>query len=117
MVDYKENGIATEFFNGGPAVQIKVYYSSANVGINDPAENQTGQFTIYPNPANNSLTIVPADPAVRIEQIQLIDLSGKEQPLFMNNNQVDISKLQDGLYLLKLTTSDGLTEIKKIVKE
>jgi hypothetical protein len=117
MVNYKDNGIATEFFNGGPAVQVKVYYSSLNVGIKDPENAQSVHFTIYPNPTSSSLTIVPADPDVKIEQIQLIDLSGKEQQITLTDNQVDISKLQNGLYFLNLKTSDGQTEVKKIVKQ
>jgi len=117
MVDYKENGIATEFFNGGPAVQIKVYYSSFNVGIKDPENSQSGHFTIYPNPANNSITIIPADPAMKIDKLQLFDLAGKEHKITLAGNQVDISKLQNGTYFVKLTTSDGKTEVEKIVKQ
>jgi hypothetical protein len=117
VVNYKDNGIATEFFNGGPAVQIKVYYSSFNVGIKDPENAQSGYFTIYPNPANSSLTIVPADPDVKIEQMQLFDISGKEQQVIISENQIDISKLQNGFYLLKLVTPEGEIVLKKIVKQ
>jgi hypothetical protein len=116
-VDYKDNDIVTEFFNGGPAVRIKVYYSDYTTQINDPIGDQPGNFTIYPNPADKSLTIVPANPEIEIEQLQIVDLSGKEQQAIFTDNQVDISKLQNGCYLLKLTTSDGQTETKKIVKQ
>ena len=117
LVTYNNNGDVTEFFNGGPAVQVKVYYSSFNVGIKDPEDVPSGHFTIYPNPANYYLTILTDDPDVKIEQLQIIDLSGKEQQITLTYNQVDISKLQDGTYLVKLTASDGQTEIKKIVKQ
>jgi hypothetical protein len=113
-----EDGNSTELFSSGPAVRALVYYSSVTAGIKDPeGEDQSGSFSVHPNPANSSLTIIHANPDVQIEQLQIFDLSGKEQQVNLTGNQVDISKLQNGFYLLKLTSSDGLSETKKIVKQ
>jgi hypothetical protein len=117
MVDFKDNGILTEFFDVGPAVQAKVYYSDYATEIKDNGPDQPGRFFIYPNPANNSITIVPADPAMKIDKLQLFDLAGKEHKITLTGDQVDISKLQNGTYFVKLTASNGQSETRKIVKQ
>ena len=116
-VTVNENGIETEFFNGGPSVRAVVHYSSALIGITVPEGDQSGYFTIYPNPADDYLTVIPASPDVKTGKVQMFDPSGKEQQIALINNRIDLGKMQKGVYFIRITTLDGQTLVRKIVKQ
>ncbi|MEL6811560.1 MAG: T9SS type A sorting domain-containing protein [Bacteroidota bacterium] len=69
---------------------------------------------IYPNPGNALIKIAfPKEPLTRME---LYDLFGKRIPLDSNLEQIDISSLASGTYLLKLYGESG-SVVKRIIKE
>lgn len=116
-VMYNDAGTKIMFYTGeSPAVQVLVYYSSVTSGIDDQDGNLSELVTIYPNPATDHLFLNPANPAVKIEKLQILDLSGKEQHIISSHNRVDLGNLQHGLYFLRITLPDGQVLIKKIVK-
>jgi subtilisin family serine protease len=81
-------------------------------------ENETSAFTVYPNPATDIVTIVgthrmrPHDP----HKIELLDINGQIMPINVKNNQIDISNLPTGIYLMKIESSDGIF-YKKLIKK
>ena len=69
---------------------------------------------IYPNPVKDVLTIDVADP---LDRIEVSDITGKTIRVFENpTNQVLLSDLKPGMYLLKITSTDGSFAVKKIQK-
>jgi hypothetical protein len=70
---------------------------------------------IYPNPARNLLNLeIPG-----LSDYQLLDVSGRiilENPLARENQTIDLSGLESGLYLLKIRVGERLF-VKKVVKE
>lgn len=83
--------------------------TSVVLGINPAAGDK---INIYPNPAQNLVTIEGAEPS----QIELYNLSGQKLDAYKNSTTIDVSGLPAGVYLLKVTTSDG-NFVKKVVKE
>jgi alpha-tubulin suppressor-like RCC1 family protein len=73
-------------------------------------------ITIYPNPVTNTLNIQNSNNNI-IEKIKIIDLSGKTvleyKPI---SNQINIEKLQSGLYVIQIT-SEGKLSIQKLIKK
>ncbi len=116
IINFTDNGNLINFYNGFNAVQVLVYHSTFKTGIDNPAEDPSGLVAVYPNPANDHLTILPVQQGVKIEKLQLFDVAGNEQQITFSGNRVDLGYLQGGLYFLKLTTQDGHTVMKKIVK-
>jgi len=116
IINFNDNGNKINFYNGFNAVQVLVYYSTFKAGIDNHAEDPSGLVTVYPNPATDHLTVIPLNPKVKIEKLQLFDLAGNEQQITFSGNRVDLGYLQCGLYFLRLTTKDGQTVMKKIVK-
>ncbi|WP_258104172.1 sulfatase-like hydrolase/transferase [Marinoscillum sp. MHG1-6] len=54
-------------------------------------------LSVYPNPANGFVSVKGVD----IQSIKMYDLSGSRvNPTFVNNQQLDVSHLKDGIYLL-----------------
>ena len=72
-------------------------------------------INVYPNPAKETVFI--ENNHQQINQIQVIDISGKQLKTFKNlKNQVDVSELPSGVYFFKIY-SEGNTTIKKVIIE
>jgi uncharacterized protein YjbI with pentapeptide repeats len=72
------------------------------------------QIKIYPNPAFDILNIESQEP---IEWIQIFDISGSIIfSQYYGSNKVDISRLQSGLYFVKLKTLDNFYNQKLMVE-
>ena len=71
---------------------------------------------IYPNPANDYLTIESKN--IKIESIEIYSLLGQKMKsdLQLKSNRLDVSDLSNGLYLLKVNSESG-SSTRKIVIE
>src|SRR5690554_1539217 len=76
------------------------YYYSA-LGLEDNKNNKP--FVIYPNPTRNILFIE----GVNVKNIRILELSGKEVLVIKNMNQIDVSHLSKGLYLIEINNSEA----------
>lgn len=70
-------------------------------------------FSIYPNPAINNITINNASD--KEYQIEMFDFNGKKIDVQLSNDEVDISELSSGFYILQIN-SENRSLTKKIVK-
>lgn len=71
-------------------------------------------FNIYPNPSNSIITI--STPNEIIEKT-IYNLQGKLIKSIQNNSkEIDIKDLSDGIYLLKITTENGIINTQKLIK-
>lgn len=94
--------------------EVGCYYDAASV------ENRTSQkkITLYPNPANDHLTISTEDAAEISGSIFILNTAGivVYSGVFNNNSaDIDISELSSGVYVLRLENKDGVS-VKKFVK-
>ncbi|HKX85259.1 MAG TPA: T9SS type A sorting domain-containing protein [Flavobacterium sp.] len=70
-------------------------------------------FTIFPNPANNHITINSLE---SIEKIEIYSLLGQKVSSF-SSVWADISELPSGIYLLTIQTAEGKIGTKKMIKK
>jgi len=81
------------------------------LSVND---NVLSQISLYPNPSHDLITInIPS--GIELESTILYDLLGKAVLSNSNNNQVNLSSLPTGVYILKITTSNG-SITKKVIR-
>jgi len=52
----------------------------------------------------------------KVSAVQVYDVSGKSVPAQLLNGQVDVRNLQNGVYLIKITTDKGISTQKFIKK-
>jgi hypothetical protein len=88
----------------------------------DVKENnkQEENVNIYPNPANSTLYLEinnRVEAAYHIEIYSVIGLRVVNIPGIKDNCAIDIGKLSDGIYLLRLINESGKTIEKKFIKE
>ena len=87
--------------------------AAATLSIDD--EILTTNFSIYPNPANNSFSINS-----EITHIQIIDITGKLvkdlKGDFQKGHTFDISSLPKSMYIVKVENGLGATETTKLIK-
>ena len=79
--------------------------------------NDNGEVSLYPNPVKNDLYIkTPSEKSV----IKIYSLQGsllKTISAYQSNDQIDVSTLMSGVYLVKISGSDGKVYTGKFVKE
>jgi hypothetical protein len=86
---------------GDPLSVADLYFTEANV---------------YPNPANDNLYIQSGQN--ELVYIDLMDVAGKVvlKTEIFNQGNVDISSLQNGVYLLRLSAKSGAQRVLKVMK-
>jgi hypothetical protein len=90
-------------------------FAIGNVGVNQTT-TQLG-FRIYPNPSNGILNVELDEQSVKETNIKVFDAIGKlvyETSVNTFLSQIDLSKLADGTYYVRLS-QEGKTSIKPIV--
>jgi hypothetical protein len=83
-------------------------------------KNAESNFSIYPNPTNGNLTISFTNSTQGKVSVKVMSAIGQEVygETFTQSNEnhtVDLSKYQNGIYLVQITTNNT-TVIKRIVK-
>ena len=73
--------------------------------------NRNSHFS--PNPVSNALHL---DIDVQDIQYHVFDLMGKQFPVLMSDNNIDVSTLEPGMYILYLKCNKGVI-IKKFIKK
>ena len=93
---------------------IDIYNKSQVVLAVNEIEKQNAS-TIYPNPAENILTI-SSESIKDGDEVILTDIAGRDQGTFVvSSHKIDISRLSSGVYLLN--TADRRMATAKVIKE
>jgi len=94
-----------------------------HIGGPNPSQNtlsiesfEAGDFAIYPNPVKDYITIKTTD--IQLTSIQVHNVLGKKviEQSSLENNQLDVSKLSSGIYLLKLASGNNSITKKIIIQ-
>jgi len=75
------------------------------------------QITIYPNPTSNSLHIDGIESVTEYGLFNIIGIIEQSGVFQKGSNELPISTLPTGMYLLQLTDEQGRKTMKKVVKE
>lgn len=92
-------------------IDLGCYESNYPAALDSPAN---ALCRIYPNPATTALNIESAD-----GRLQIYDLAGRlihQATLRDGHTTIDVSRWNKGAYLLRITTSEGSTNQKIVIK-
>lgn len=73
-------------------------------------------IAIHPNPTNGDVKIDIQKAGIKIEEIKLYDVTGKHYEVKWSQNNLDMYKLPDGMYLIKLALNNNRIISQKILK-
>lgn len=105
----------------GPGEQrlTETWITDIPVGIEENSSFHS--FSVYPNPGKDRVQIQLLNQLTQSKNIYytLTDFCGKEivtKKNLLQNEELDLSNLTDGLYLLNFFSEERLLEVKKVVK-
>lgn len=101
----------TAFASSGFDLDAVGVINQSTVGINEL--KNTSAIHIYPNPSTNRIHVDGAH--LPIKELVLLTLNGNEL-LRTTSANMDINTINQGIYLLKITSADGNYTIRKVVK-
>ncbi|AFL81507.1 hypothetical protein Aeqsu_2042 [Aequorivita sublithincola DSM 14238] len=87
------------------------WYKNNTLGI---SENEIANYKIYPNPTNGLLSIESKE---SISKISTFNLLGQLIETNSKNNQIDISKAESGVYILKIEDESGNFQTFKVLRQ
>ena len=91
---------------------IQVFKIDTGTKIRKVADE--GAVSIYPNPANTTVNI---NSSADVQKIEIVDFTGKTAMVVENaNNRLDVSGLERGVYLMRVTSNDGVKVVKLVKK-
>lgn len=118
LVEYTGNNVYFRWRYETLSTYVPDYFFLDDVGIDFATgivENANTNTSFYPNPANNEIRIVSED---KVEQVEIYSIEGKivySRNYTGNMVSCDISKLNDGLYIVMIKTNKGTIREKLIV--
>jgi glucose/arabinose dehydrogenase len=90
--------------------------SPFTMGLDDETFNT---FQMYPNPADDTVNLLTTNDV--FSTVALLDMKGSKliskEGLNVSQTQLEITNLPEGVYILKLTTKNNTSYIKKLVIE
>ena len=86
------------------------YFTDTYVGVEEAEE--LANLAFYPNPTEGTITFNNRD----IKKIEVMDAVGRVVAVHKNSYIIDLSKLNKGLYTLRITLPQGVT-IRKVVRK
>jgi len=82
----------------------------------DVGDSKIDGFSLYPNPAQNTITVKATNSIETIEIYSVLGSLVKKQSIGRRNMQIDISELSNGAYILRVTTAKQSGAYKLIKK-
>lgn len=113
-VKHVSNSLYISGRGSGPAsVQNDIFVAKLNLNtsLNNYENNTDKGFSFYPNPATNSIVFNTA-----VSSISVYSLDGKLVFVDSDTNEIKVSSLANGIYLLKGITADGKQFDEKLIK-
>lgn len=91
-----------------------------HIGIEEFEEIQKQELILYPNPTHDQLQIAVNQQGTKVEQVIIYDINGREiLNKFYNEYLVNInvSSYNTGIYIVKVSGTDGSEWSRKFIKE
>jgi hypothetical protein len=110
---------ASIFFDFNPPIITNTFDTEFIPLLSNP-RFATGNFEMYPNPANATIQLSLYDANDTIKKVNVYDLLCKQIMSFTSDVSIqtlDVSPLTSGMYMIEITTENNLTSVKKLVKK
>lgn len=114
-VAFNDNGAGWEQYDNGSGPPWDGVYEYIGNCLLNSGDQMISKFMVYPNPVTDQLHLVIPN-SEEITSMALFDISGKQMDVTNTVNSLDVSKLPNGFYILKVVSEEG-TLSHKVVKQ
>ena len=73
-------------------------------------DEHSEEVELFPNPAREKIVI----DGIEVAEVQVYNAMGQKVKTFQNMDEMDMSALSEGVYLLRITSTDGHVHIGKV---
>jgi hypothetical protein len=101
----------TESYNNMDNVGVVVFSEELLVTPTNISENRMSSLRVYPNPAQNLVTI-----DANVDKIEVVNITGRLVMVIENSRTVNVSELPAGLYIFKSYENGSLNGVTKVTK-
>ncbi|MCX6270886.1 MAG: aryl-sulfate sulfotransferase [Bacteroidetes bacterium] len=111
--DQNYSGFDGQTLTSGDPIELDPisYVCDLTTAVNNISEKQQACF--YPNPATETITISPEFASYAI---QINDVNGQEVTIIRSDDQINISSLPSGFYIVKMISSGKAVIFTKLIK-
>jgi hypothetical protein len=85
-------------------------------GATENAIETAAEMSIYPNPTNGTINIASEDEIDNIEIINSIGTTVANSKATGNNTSIDLSNLPNGMYFVRVFTTNGIETVKVVLE-
>ena len=107
---YCENNLLCEYKDGEQVFE-NTEYNTCYIDETSVQEQDFQQITLYPNPAKETVLIEGA----KASDVQVYNALGQLVKTVRGTNEIDLSGLVDGVYLVRITDVDGRSHAARVV--
>jgi hypothetical protein len=93
--------------------EIEQLNEDSNNINNRATQSEEIEFSVFPNPATNTIEVKGNQP---FDQIEILDILGKSKLIDNISNKFDISELNTGFYILKIISNKKVLAKNTFIK-
>lgn len=109
---------ASIYFDFNPAIITNTFTTEFIEQLGTVGLDATS-FAIHPNPSSETVFVTLNSSSENIEKIQIVDMLGKivmtSSGINSNQAQLNIESVSPGIYLVEVTSENGLKAVKKLI--
>ena len=98
------------FHQYGELVWQNPEYNTCSYPYDAVEENKDSEISVYPNPVRDRVVI----DGIEVAEVEVYNALGQRAKMVQSTNEVNVSGLQEGVYLLFITDAKGISQTKRI---
>lgn len=98
------------FHQKGELVWQNPEYNTCSYPYDAVEENKDSEISVYPNPVRDRVVI----DGIEVAEVEVYNALGQRAKMVQSTNEVNVSGLQEGVYLLFITDAKGISQTKRI---
>jgi hypothetical protein len=110
----------TVWVNDGTCEGMATIFVDAQICMGINGAVSVSGINIYPNPTNGILNVSISSELAGVASIEVYDAIGKlviKDTLSNDANTINLSKLEDGMYVFKIINNNKAIKVGKVVKQ
>jgi hypothetical protein len=98
------------FHQNGELVWQNPEYNTCTYPYDAVEENKDSEIALYPNPVRDRVVIE----GIEIAEVEVYNALGQRVKMVQSTNEINVSGLPEGVYLLFITDAKGISQTKRI---